>query len=605
MLGPDDRRTLTTLLTPPPGASLDAAIGTTYTLNLDAFMVVPALLTLTRLPPADEGLPTPLELLDSLRRTADKMTVFTQAGQIAVPTGSSGRSLFAFLERGTVPVAAPKDGVFHPKTWALRFRHENGRHTHRILVASRNLTFDRSWDAVIAMDEGEGGTPLRGYAEFLRALPGLALPGITTPEHRDRVDHVADTIATARFTPPPGYQSIRFHHLGLGTRSDERRLPTGVNRALVVSPFLTRRLLERIDVPWHQLTVVSRPLDLNAELDENLGCTAFQLKHDLVADDIDDIDDSDEPGGTGDRMRYPLLGLHAKLYVLDRGHRTTTLMGSANATTAAFNRNVEILLELEGSRAHTGVAKWLEPAANREQTRFRSLLEGHVWDTGTTEESLDEGESELDRLRRFIATVPVTAHVTEHDDTFTVRYTSEPYPPLPGVSIRARPLTLTGWHHVDAHAALDLTVPATLEGLTAFIVYEARIGKQVTEFVVPAELVGEPAHRRSRLIAQLLRDPDRLIRYLLLLLRDEIADRFPTSTSEQPPEGLRRRSGSGTPLESIPLLERFVRAASRSPETIAHVQQLFTDLESSQIVPAELRQLWAAVWQASAERSQP
>lgn len=594
MLGPDIRRTLTELLTPPPGAMLDAAVGTTYTLNLDAFLAVPALLTLARVPPhGDEGAATPLELLDSLRRTADRMTVFAQAGQIAVPTGTRSRSLFAFLEHGTVPVTAPKGGVFHPKTWALRFLHDDGRLSHRVLVASRNLTFDRSWDAVIAMDEGDIGEPLPGYVDFLRALPGLALRGMA-PAHAERVLSVAKSIQRACFVPPPNYRTQCFHALGLTARSDERLLPTEPDRALVVSPFLKRRLLAAVDLDWDRLAVVSRAADLDAELASDLGCAAFELKPDLIGDDIDEV---------GDGMELPLSGLHAKLFVFDKGRGTTTWVGSANATTAAFNRNVELILELEGSRSRTGVAKWLELAPSPDQATFRSLLQEHSWSEGDVSDTDEEGDTELDRLRRVVAAIPVEAWIgPEVGGEFTVRYlTSDPIPELGTATLRARPLTLASWHGVAPDAALDLILPATLEGLTGFLVYQLRLGRARTEFVVRAELHDEPAGRRSRLIALLLKDPDRLIRYLMLLLRDEFEDRFAPGEGASTPPG-----GAGGPprsLDTLPLLERFVRAASRHPETIMHVQQLFADLEETDVVPTQLRELWAEVWGAVGDRS--
>ena len=45
-----------------------------------------------------------------------------------------------------------------------------------------------------------------------------------------------------------------------------------------------------------------------------------------------------------------LTGLHAKLYVADRGWKTHIWTGSANATDAAFKHNVEFLVELRGPR---------------------------------------------------------------------------------------------------------------------------------------------------------------------------------------------------------------------------------------------------------------
>ena len=54
--------------------------------------------------------------------------------------------LFSFLEEMVVQ-ALPKNstGAFHPKVWVLRYRREDEAML-RVLVLSRNLTFDKSWD---------------------------------------------------------------------------------------------------------------------------------------------------------------------------------------------------------------------------------------------------------------------------------------------------------------------------------------------------------------------------------------------------------------------------------------------------------------------------
>jgi hypothetical protein len=377
----------------------------------------------------------------------------------------------------------------------------------------------------------------------------------------------------------------------MGARSDERLLPARIDRALIVSPFLKRALLDEVDVAWDRLSVVSRSAELDSELTEDLSCEALELKPDLVGDDVDEF---------GDGMTFPLSGLHAKVFVFDTGRDSTTWVGSANATCAAFNTNVEILLELEGSRSGTGVAKWLEDAASAEQQTFRSILQEHVW-SDVPVVTDDEADTDLDRARREFAAIPVDAWVEHLDDmSFSVRYmTCDPLPDLPGIRIRARPLTLSGWHGVPTGSSLDLTRPATLEGLTGFLVYELRRGRLHTEFVVRAEMHGEPDGRRGRLIAQLLQDPDRLIRYLMLLLRDEIDDRFNNGDGGGPPPG----GGGASTLETLPLVERFVRAASRKPETIGHIQQLFADLENTGVVPPGLRELWAEIWDAVSDGS--
>nr|HMS72356.1 hypothetical protein [Baekduia sp.] len=119
MLAPDSRLTLLDALRPPAGYRLGCAVGTTFSLNLDAALTAPAAFALHAVADAgDERDVEPLELLDSIRRHAGLYTVFFQAGQIPVP---NQRRLFAYLEGALIPVTAPGGGVFHPKVWVLRF----------------------------------------------------------------------------------------------------------------------------------------------------------------------------------------------------------------------------------------------------------------------------------------------------------------------------------------------------------------------------------------------------------------------------------------------------------------------------------------------------
>ena len=51
----------------------------------------------------------------------------------------------------------------------------------------------------------------------------------------------------------------------------------------------------------------------------------------------------------------PLVGLHAKVFAFEKGSRARVFLGSANATGAAFTRNLEILVELIGSSGKLGI----------------------------------------------------------------------------------------------------------------------------------------------------------------------------------------------------------------------------------------------------------
>ena len=181
MLSPDGRQTLLDALRPPFGYQLGCAVGTTFSLSLDAALTAPAAFALYAVADAAEQRDVePLELLDSIRRHAGRYTVFFQAGQVAVP---AQRRLFAYLEGALVPVTAPGGGVFHPKVWVLRFEADGSAPTYRMLCASRNLTHDRAWDTILRIDAADEDGDMRheidgsGLATFIGALPGPRVVG--------------------------------------------------------------------------------------------------------------------------------------------------------------------------------------------------------------------------------------------------------------------------------------------------------------------------------------------------------------------------------------------------------------------------------------------
>src|SRR5699024_6276660 len=96
---------------------------------------------------------------------------------------------------------------------------------------------------------------------------------------------------------------------------------------------------------------------------------------DTLAGLREETDHADAP--QSDVAGQGLLGqLHAKMYVIEP-HRTAgrarLIIGSANATEAAFRSNVEFCVEFEGRRQYLGIDALLEDDAP-----FRTLLERYT-----------------------------------------------------------------------------------------------------------------------------------------------------------------------------------------------------------------------------------
>src|SRR3954466_8109261 len=102
VLPPDARAILSDLLRPPVGAELVQAVGTTFTVDLVTALAVPLSFASRDL----GSIPDPIGVMEAVRSTADRIDVFYQAGQAAVPPQAS--DVLAFLEPVLHPVTAPR-----------------------------------------------------------------------------------------------------------------------------------------------------------------------------------------------------------------------------------------------------------------------------------------------------------------------------------------------------------------------------------------------------------------------------------------------------------------------------------------------------------------
>lgn len=639
MLAPHDRSLLFDLLRPPDGYRLDAAVGTTYSLDLLAMLVTPLAFTLFDWENKDGRIvASPFALLESLRRHASHITLFCQAGEIQVP--ARHRQLFGYLERSVVEVRPPtEDRVFHPKMWLLRLAPATNEPSadwpviYRLLCPSRNLTFDRSWDTMLVLEgryeprsrRNEFNTPL---ARFLRRLPELAvrpLPADAAVEPQ----RMAEEVLRVEFVPPESFDEVRFWPLGLdGGRSwpfamhDEE-----IERLLVVSPFVSDALLSRLATADRSVTVVSRVDELATLSARTMRRLQAVFTLDPAAEvqleeaepqepQVVTIQESKPKQGEAEPSEIEeassLSGLHAKIYVADVGDRGYVWSGSANATDAAFGGNVELLVELSGDRETCGVDAMLDPDDGR---GFRNLLQPYVPpDVAEVDEVEKRLDRELDCLQRTIAAHGLQAILVRvpDEDLFDLHIEAEtPLPQSwPDGAVACRPVTVPDhWRKpIDSAEPTACFTRLAFEGITSFFVFTAEVEvenrRKQRHFVVNVPLQGEPTDRRERLLFSLLRNSDQVMRYLLLLLADdgwdarraiEILDEH---DKKEPPT--HPNDGRG-PLE-LPLLEALLRSLTKDPTKLDRIAQLMSDLEKTPqgqaLIPPGFGEVWRPVWQA-------
>jgi hypothetical protein len=221
MLSPDARSLYTAALTPPPGFVFDAAVATTFSLDPSTLLTIPLHLALLGRGREEVMLRDPIALLEALRRTADRVTVYAQEGRLLVP--GTSHILYGLLEKVIWEVRAPNGGAFHPKLWALRFVDPLNTEPSllRLVVLSRNLTADRCWDLALQLEGHVGRKNVaegREIGEFIAALPTLCARPIAK-ERREEAERLGDEIRRTRWELPAGFEELRFHVLGRKQRA--------------------------------------------------------------------------------------------------------------------------------------------------------------------------------------------------------------------------------------------------------------------------------------------------------------------------------------------------------------------------------------------------
>ncbi len=614
MLSTNERGLLLESLRPPEDYELDFAITTTFTLDLISLLIAPLGFTFFELegdPSADVSGVDPLILLRTLRKYADRIAVFCQAGRIAKPRMQ--QPLFAALEGSVVPVKAPTaGGVFHPKVWILRYASKKGPPHYRVICQTRNLTFDNSWDTSLSLD-GKLVDRKVGYSannplgDFVAALPGLAIDDVPAPIQQN-VKLAADELRRVDFAPPDPFEGYMFHPLGISGYTKDPIRPAG--RTLVISPFLTPGALEQLGFAGSNSVLISRADALDTLSSEQLSGfdKIFTLEPSAEAEL-----EVDTPYAQ-DRLS-PAAGLHAKLFVSEEGWNSYLWTGSANATDAAFKRNIEFLIQLSGKKSACGI-ECILGAAN-DQTALRNFLSPYSPRPKAVQrdELQEELEDALETARLQIATRKWKAVVQASGPTYDLSLApSDGFPFIldPRISAKIWPITLTDTaaKPIDDDVTEFSFRSISLEALTAFFAVDLSIrgGERElgTRFVIRATLQGAPSDRREALLNYYLKDPASVIRFLLLLLTPD--DQYTDASADEFSDLLSQRSLTTSGPTPEGLLEALLRALHRNPATLDSVAQAIEELsktaDGSKLIPDGFGRIWSAVWGAH-KKTQP
>ncbi|WP_018174065.1 phospholipase D family protein [Thioalkalivibrio sp. ALJ9] len=596
MLDPNGRSQYTSLLTPPPGYSLDQALGTTFSLDIPTLLTIPVHLSLLGAERRDDG----IAVYESVRRTMDRVTLYLQRGQMRAPT--AGNHLFGLLEPCMVEVEPPGDGVFHPKVWVLRFRPDEGVREPpllRVAILSRNVTDDRSWDLSLQLD-GELGEEMieanRPLAQLLEGLPGLAAREVDAGR-RAQARELARDLMACKFALPHGAETIEFAVPGLpGMRWE----PEKSDRLAVISPFLKDAALGRLaGASRAPVALVSRPEELE-QVSADV-CGAFGGCY--VLHEAAETEDNEG------EIDHDTHGLHAKAWISERGARTSITLGSANVTDAALlaQHNLEVIATLKGPRRKLGGIDDLLG-----EKGLGGVLQR--WEPGEraapADAELVRARERLERARTELARggLRVVCEAGSSEDMW--RWWLVGQVELPeSVNCRVWPVSRSpndaaalGAGGAAGRSELPYGGVAYLTGVIAFELTDPA-ADHALRFALNLPIEGLPAEEREAAILRAVVDNrDGFLRYLMLLLANDDA----AAGAFIPMAGSGHGHWQRVVLDELPLLEEMTRCYSREPERLRDIAEMIERLQgrlgTSDLVPPEFEALWRTYQEAMEHR---
>jgi hypothetical protein len=603
-LTPETRVMLSDALRPPAGFRVETAVGTTYSLNLTAVLLAPlsfALFDQTDSETIEKV--DPIRLLEAVRRHTEHVTVFCQAGAIHVPTDY--RRILTFVEDSVVEVMPPPHAsLFHPKVWALRFIDTAGNRLHRLVILSRNMTLDRSWDTALVLDEDSeavDGIDATPAADFVRRLCVLPIRPLPDQRHAE-IDELASTLGAVRLAPPRPFTSGELLPIGM-TDAPIWPFATHAQRLLAISPFLTASALYSIARVATDRTLVSRAESLDLVGARPLdGWQVNVLQRLAETDPGEDIAASQK---AVDEYLVTNDGLHAKTFVMDRdGGESSVVTGSANLTAASWGGGVEFDAVLHGPTSLCGVRAVLD--GKLEAPGLGQLLTGYAPGTedGVPDPSITTSYA-IEGFHQQLAAGEPTLHVKRIDDEhveaiLTLTVQSDP------------PGDTTVWlaSLASQQAALAPTLSWTINpvNITPFVAVQTTAGEGAARItrgcVLKATLTGDVDGRRQDAVFSILRSKDDVLRYLVFLLGDPgYVTLFANLTGS---DAERTWRGSRQGQIDVALFEPLVRAMGRDEDALARVASLVEEIralpDGDQLVPDGFKELWDVVWQVHQEQ---
>lgn len=568
------------ILSPPDNYDIDFAIATTYSLDLDSLIGASISLGLSE-DMDSELFDNAIFLLKALRKTSDNLVVFCENGQIKLP--SNKNSLYILLENSIFQVKTTKKfqknrySSFHPKIWLLRYSNNEEKCLYKIIILSRNLTFDRSWDITFTM-EGEKSEYTTHKNDALINFIEYLIEYTTDSTKAKKMKEIADELKYIHFTLDSStFDNFEFFVNGINEKFSINNSPLfsdELEKLLIISPFLSNSVIS----------------DFNNRKTENSRALLFTRLSSLSKLKADDCDNFDiftlkdeiidgESIVSEDSQETSKQDIHAKMFFVENKNYSELYLGSLNASYNALFGNIEFMIKLKSDNYSL-------------KQITKDLFNGEMGDVNDPFQLVDinkivpeETESKkLDLIIKYISRLNSKAKIISYNDYFNIELEFENINQdyLCDLSILIRPLLSENESNFSKYIIFKGL--SKLE-LSEFFVITVHDEDNKVSRVIKIKSEGMPSDRNKEVISSIIKDEKSFLEYIAFLLSDDyILSAIENKTSD--------KSFNNINTALPELYEKMLKAACYDPKKFNEIEFLISSLSDDNIIPKGFEELY-------------
>jgi hypothetical protein len=556
------------------GFIVDYAICTTYSLDMPTLLSVPFMLgTMSEL--SGDAMQSPHYVLEAINKSTGKFAVFCNAGNIHVPQNTK-TNIYSLLEKSIVQIALPSNGKgfvnFHPKVWVIKESNpDNGIEQLKVVVMSRNLSTSDDLDIVCEITGVVSNSP----ANRKKHKPLLDFLYWLQDKTKDRnirkgIDELCDALSYVRkFETELPFEDYEFCPMGIPGHDGKSCLDKMLDHAaetIIISPFVDDNIVQQFaqSHPAARKTLITRHSSVTEHM-LGLNDGVYAVKEVM----------------TDRTEKDTCVDIHEKVYFIrnSQNYLNYLYLGSTNATTNGFGRNVEFLLQLQFKPYNMSYDKFRkELIYDDKDCMFEQVTSMLPQDDSDNDDV--QTELELNKAIRAIYEARVSA---ASDGTYDIRINCKKN--IANIPVYIHPLYSPALKQKLVDGVEFKSLP--LVSVTEFYLLEVGDIKRV----VKIDTKGMPVEERDKAIFQsVINTKSKFINYLAFMLTDD-PNEFLAESQQIERELLQGGTSSSDFEMTTSLYEDMVRAAYTSPEKIEAVKNVMDKADKS-VIPANFENMY-------------